>query len=188
MSLRILFLYLLISFITDTLLFSMSAAGINNKHILNIYSVTELILICWLYYLETNRRVLKRILLIVAFLYSIFSFSLIGIDDFVNEDLFINSLEAAISIVISVVYFFELLSMKIQHLTDHYFFWINTAILLYFSGSLFVFLFIGVILDQTANTTIKNLWIIHNVFHILYNLILFYSGLVWKRQYTLRLQ
>ena len=94
------------------------------------------------------------------------------IQDFEHNNSYIKILEAAILILLSMAYYYKLVrEMKVFHLERHPFFWINTAILIYFSSSLFVFIYSNYLLFYSHQTGIR-IWFIHALFFILFNYIL----------------
>ena len=94
------------------------------------------------------------------------------LQDFQLNNSYIKILESAILILLSLTYYYKLiLEMKVFHLERHPFFWINTAILIYFSSSLFVFIYSNYLLYYSHQAGIQ-IWFIHSLFFILFNCIL----------------
>lgn len=94
---------------------------------------------------------------------------------------FLITIETVIVIVLSITYFFRLINnVQIPKLTDYYLFWLNTSFLIYFCGSLFIFIFETFIL-YNHDKNVRNLWILHNIFNIVYNVLLAKSVFTWRK-------
>lgn len=66
-------------------------------------------------------------------------------------------------------------------MTEDYFFWLTMAFIFYFFCNLFIFILKEAILDFSNKEEGLRLWAIHNVIHIIYNLILGAAFIVWKK-------
>ena len=149
----------------------------NNLFLLHIYVIAEFILIGWMYQLYLYKLYNRNIIPILILAFSIFS---------VINSLFIQSIQTFnthsrpignfIFIIFSISYFYKLLKeLKIRYLELNPMFWINTGILIYFSGSLFLFIFSNYLLK---NSTQNNLfWTIHAGLNIFINI--FYAIGLW---------
>lgn len=93
-------------------------------------------------------------------------FWLSGIEQFNSYS---TSIESLLLIAFALLYFFlTLREMKTRHLEREPLFWISIGVLLYFSSSLFIFLF-----TNTVNASMRALfiiWSIHGIFRILLNI------------------
>lgn len=98
-----------------------------------------------------------------------------GINQFNNYS---TAIEGLLLIFFSIVFFYKTLKeLKIRDLEKEPLFWISTGVLLYFSGSLFIFLFTNYV--NSSNTALLIIWGIHAIFRILLNL--FYSITLWMK-------
>lgn len=89
-----------------------------------------------------------------------------------QNNTYIKIVEALVLIGFSLAYFYKLAKeMKVLHLERHPFFWVNTAVLIYFSSNLFVFIYSNYLLLYSQQLGIR-IWFIHALFFILFNTIL----------------
>jgi hypothetical protein len=181
-QLRVLFFYLLTSFVTDlACLFHLYKD--NNNHILNAFTLIEFLSIILIYYFQWDTPKLLSLFVTLGVAFgSYFFVSLFWSIQLDNFYVHINTFEAITVIFLSIFYFFTLVqNLNIPKLTQFYFFWFNAAFLIYFSVVLSVFLFMNYILDPNASQPVKNLWLLHNIFHVVYNCILAVGILKWKK-------
>ncbi|MBA3683208.1 MAG: hypothetical protein H0W73_18890 [Bacteroidetes bacterium] len=96
-----------------------------------------------------------------------------------SMDNFSTSLESIIFIFYSISFFYYALKNLIfENLLSTPLFWLNTAILIYFSGNLILFVFSNY-MAQTDPVKYGILWaVIHTFFNVLYNVLL--SVGFWK--------
>ena len=94
------------------------------------------------------------------------------LQDLYQFNTYIKVVEAILLISLSLSFFYQLLKQLTVHRLERLpFFWINSAVLLYFSSSLFVFIYSNYILFYSYELGIT-IWFIHALFFILFNLIL----------------
>lgn len=88
------------------------------------------------------------------------------------------AVEGLIVIFFSLSFFYKTLEeLKIEYLEREPVFWISTGVLLYFSSSLFIFLFTNYV--QSSNRALFIIWGIHGIFSILLNIS--YSIALWVK-------
>ncbi len=179
--LRILFVYLIVSLITDLFCFYGEYKSLNH-YVINVFTYFEFV--CFSLILTMRNDTLKYksfIPLCLAFTFGfVLSFIYTRNPGQINN--FVNCFEAMILIILSIINLFELNNdLSIPNLFQYPYFWILASTLLYFSVVLFVFIFSGYILDPAASKPVKFLWIIHNSVHILFNLLIAVSIILWKR-------
>lgn len=88
------------------------------------------------------------------------------------------AVEGLILIFFSLTFFYKTLhELKIRYLEREPLFWISTGVLLYFSSSLFIFLFTNYVNSSTAALFL--IWSVHGIFSILLNV--FYSTALWVK-------
>lgn len=159
--------YLLLSGLSDLCaLINPNIAPITN----NIFSVFQILILTLFYtYLSTNKFVGKLILGIgVALTLYIIKFQLIGNFDVRNMQ--IQLLSALWFIVLAINLFFALLKAPpVNDILRYPYFWFNLAILIYFSGNLFLYVSINFIKSEN----LYYLYIpIHSMFNVIKNLFL----------------
>ena len=182
LQLKVLFFYLVASFFTDVVCI-LHLYKTNNSYLLNGFTFIEFMAILFIYERQWNNLKLQPWFLALAVIFLIyFILAYFSILDSNDLYVYINTFKALVIILLSIFYFFTLVNnLDIPKLTQLYFFWFNTAFLIYFSVVLFVFLFMNYILDPHASQAVKNLWLLHNTFHIIYNCIIALGLIKWKR-------
>lgn len=153
-------------------MFFFFAFRINPNYFFNSYVIIEFVLITMVYYFAFNKAFTKRFVLIsVIFLsfafWNLFSFQKLAINSYTM------TIVAFIFMSYSVFYFYwllkELPTSKLQRLPM---FWINTSVLVFFSGKLFVVVFTAYLVE-VLNSDLKLYWGgLHNTLAILHAAIL----------------
>jgi hypothetical protein len=177
-----LLLYFILSLSTDLICLSFIFKTYNN-FIIEIYSVVEILIIVYFYKRIWNKSGMNLIFNLLSI--SILAVSLLSWF-YLPKELsmlknFIPASRSLIIVVISVVYFFQLIdNLNLPSLTGYYFFWFNSAFFVYFSVLLIVLLFKNYIFNSHSSQSVQNLWLLHNSFHIVYNSLLAVGLYKWK--------
>lgn len=177
-TLRVLLLFVLVSFISDTIVTIMSLNKINNFWVMNTYGIIEGILLFFLYYVEMKQKKYMKIAPYLILFYGFFSYIEWAYIQAPNKLLVISNVFESFVLIT-----FALLSLKnilekldYEKPTQNPMFWVNTSVLLYFSGNLFIFTFGNLI--HSGNSIIIYLWAVHNIIHIIF--ILLFGVAFWK--------
>jgi len=147
--------------------------GMNNMFIFNIYTPIEFILFILFYknFFDTFHRTFTHLILIILFLL-IATFDTFFINDYLTVNNFSPSIESIVFIIYSLLaFFFVMKRLMYKNLLNTSFFWVNTAILIYFSGNLFLFLFSNH-LQQNKHAEHLALYNIHSVTNIIYYILI----------------
>lgn len=178
--LNILLFYLILSFSTDLICLSFIVKKYNNV-IIDIYATLEVVLILIIYQLNWQKiksTNLLKVLILLILLLSVLTFFY---THYPWLSVLNNVSRALVIIFVSMIYYFDLIEKyKGPILTDYYFFWLNTAFFVYFSGFLSILLFKNYILSTHSSQQVKSLWNLHNLFHILFNCLLAIGIGKWK--------
>lgn len=171
-----LFLFLIISFVSDITSYILANVGLPNLYIINSYYLISGILII-LYFKSTN-RFSKHFHFITIVLFSlVYISSFILFDGLHSFNSIGTSLEAVLMILLSLYVFYNIYTKEEEmYLEKTPEFWFTSAILIYNSLALFSFLLSSDILSQTPDR-FYNSWILHNSANILKN-ILFAVGFI----------
>lgn len=156
----------------------------NNTVVIKSYTVGEFFLLAGFYYCKIKSRGMQCVIVVLTAMFTLFSIALILI--FFSSDQFDDystTLESLLMIFFGLVLINNESSTSTivnawgQNSTN----WFNTGILLYFSGSLFIFLLANYIPDPSS-LIFKIAWIMHATFLLLLS-VLFTKGflLVSKR-------
>jgi hypothetical protein len=151
----VIFVYIIISFITDLIFFNLKKTSNPNIQltIYSIFTISEYCFFTYFIFRNLASALFKKIILFISVVFIISAlityFKTIGKQDF---DDFSSSLEAILLIIFSLVFFFEQISSQsADFLYEKYSFWIITGILLYFAGSLFLFVLGNSLSKQEIN-------------------------------------
>lgn len=150
-----------------------SEYGYSNLYIYHYFTVIEFAFISLFYALFFKNYFnpiliysLIPVFLVVAFM----DYKLNGLN---SMDNFSTSVESIIVVFYSLFFFYYVLkNLVFENLLSTTVFWLNTAILFYFSGNMILFVFSNH-MAQTDNKKYIILWaVIHTFFNVLYNTLL----------------
>lgn len=163
----------MLSLITEILNVTLSYKGLNNMIIINIYTLFEFTLITLFYKKFFDQFFPSKLHYLFIGAFSI----LVLVNVYLlnkknNIDYISSSFECIVFIVYPLLALLLVMkSLLYDNLLQSSFFWINNAILFYFSGNLFLFVFSGY-LEKNDQSTYLNLFLIHTFFNVLnYSLI-----------------
>jgi hypothetical protein len=179
-ELKIIFAFLLLSFFSDIISTIINLNGKSTFWWLNIYTILEFF-VFGLFYAWLFRKSSKdsRILVVSSLILGIISIVFLTIfQGFSNRmDSISLAIEATLFIFISVGYFYVMLNkMEFDNTFYNPIFWINSGILIYFSGSFFSFMFSAVKYPKFG------IWVIHNAVHVIFMLFILVG--FWKVRKT----
>ena len=140
---RALVLLCLISIFSDIICYISAPIFKNNNPILHIYEMLSGTVILHIYkFIFTNKKT-KKIIQLLLFIFLTFSIFLFFYKDGFKHSPASTTILNILVILLSIYYFFTFLfdKMEIKSLDIYYFFWINTAFLIYSSATFYLFLF-----------------------------------------------
>ena len=172
---KLLLIYLLLSLLTEIIQLIFIKCGKESIYITNIFSLLEFLLIALMYHLALELKKIKKFVFFGLILLIVLLFLI----RFQNGPMPVfNSFYISLIVLFSLYYFYrENRDMKIENLTSHYFFWINSAFLFYFGFSFFIFISDDFIVSAPRNIA-RVLWTFHLIVNIAYYSIL--SIGIWK--------
>lgn len=165
------------SLFTEVTMSLLSKKGINNLFLIHIYVVVEYIVFGYVYAYYLNSIKLRKPIYITIVLFTAFSiFNVIclnGLKEFNTYGLLV---EGALFIILSLLFFYKLFKdLEVGNLFTLPMFWINCAILIYFTANFMLFGLVELFPKEVGS----NLWDnIHTTFTGVYS-ILMAIGL-WK--------
>lgn len=146
---RALFIYIVASALSDFISLFVASKGISNYSIRNIYIIITGVCITFIYYSSFDDKKIRRFILI-----SFLCFLLLYLSNFViwgsftRLDKTVITVEALFFILLAHTYTYYLFKeMNFKRLTDDSFFWVNNALLIYFSGNFAIFLYFNYIVN-----------------------------------------
>lgn len=177
--LKVLFFYVLLSILSDSSSLILANKGIHNYFVRNIYTVLECTCFAYIYFNKFSSTRIKRIILrFYGFYLALFIATFAYKGNINTSDNILSTLEAIAIIIVGHIYTFMLFkSEEIDVLEDDSFFWINNAILIYFSANIILFLFYGYI-EKFEIHRYYLLHSLHLISNISFNLILAFG--IWK--------
>ncbi|MDP1800518.1 MAG: hypothetical protein Q8L81_04150 [Bacteroidota bacterium] len=170
---------LVINIIVEIINIIISKLGLSNHYIFHYFTVAEFTLISLFYscfFKDYFSSWLIKLLIPVFFIVAY-------IDSMVNGLNTVNNFSASVESIILIFYsllffYFVLKNLIFENLLSTPLFWINTAILFYFSGNLILFVFSNY-MATIDPLKLAILWsVIHTFFNVLYNV--FLSIGFWK--------
>lgn len=143
-NLRLILIYCLIYIVFEIFGWYYALNHLQNHFLFNILSYIDIIFWGFFYYSILDKTVTKRVtifLVTVTLILTLWSHFGTG-RDFNRMDSFALSVGSISLIAMSLLFFYQLLnSLEIRNIFIYPFFWINVAVLIYFSGSFFSFIF-----------------------------------------------
>lgn len=167
------FILLAVTFFIEIVNIFCSLRGINNMFIFDLFTPVEFILFALFYksFFDTITKSYIHYIIIVLFLVTA-AFDTFFINDLLTINNFSDSIECIVFILYSLIAFFFIMKrLMYENLLNTSFFWINIAILIYFAGNLFLFLFSSH-LQQNDHAQYLALYNIHSVTNILYYILI----------------
>ena len=177
------FLIVIISAGVEILNMVVGDAQLNNLPILHIYTVFEFTLI-YVFYLQFYKQYVKLnvlyIILPIFYIVTYFDYKLNGLNEL---DSFSVTVESSIFIVISVISFsFIMRNLIFENIVALPFFWINSGVLIYFSGNILLFIFSNS-LNKSEIHVYYMLWsTIHSLLNVIYNTVICIA--FWKTRHN----
>ena len=179
-SIKPIFLLLIISLVVEFISTFLSYQNYNNIAIINLFTFVEFLFIV-LFYKTFFDAFLKTKIHYVLIL--LFSLLIIFTTILSNNIKLIDNLSVSIEAILLIFYslfslFIIMKNLIYEDLLATPFFWINSAVLIYFSGNLFLFIFSNYLQKHNESSGYLQLYVIHSALNILYYIIL--SIAFWK--------
>ena len=174
---------ILIYFLIVSILFEIMAnklatvAGSNNLYLLHIFTVLEFSFIAVIYrFVLKSWMSSKWIYGLIAFFVVFAYLNTLFFEKLTEFNSIARAIEGLLIITLCLIYFYKVLTeMKIKRLESEPMFWLNTGLIIYFSASLFIFIFSNYIEPSTKLSL--TFWGIHAILTIIKNL--FFTITLW---------
>ena len=180
-ELKILSVYLLLSFLTDITTLQLAINSINNLPLLYVLTVLEFPLISLIYYKIFRSSYLKRIIVAMAitfFFIVIFNLYNEGISNYAALP---RTVESIIFTVYSIILFYKMLRSGVDfRIEKNETFWFNGSILVYFAGTLLFFSLSSYILEHASLDTQRKLFTTPAILNIVQKLL--FTIAIWISQ------
>lgn len=174
---KVLWLLVLLSILIDIVADQLRHAGPYQTLVFYLFTIIEFTILTYVFTQALVPFIARKYLLGVLLFFLLFVFSdmmwLSGIEQFNSYS---TAVEGLLIICFTLTYFYKTLQeLQIKYLEREPQFWISTGVLLYFSSSLFIFLFTNYVNSSLISLYI--IWGIHGIFSILLNVL--YSIALW---------
>lgn len=178
-SVRVLFFYLIICAITECLN-SVCTGGQSAGIIQNTFTLSESLLLTWVYFIIFNSQTSRRIIRIIMLGYLLLAaFLFLFVQPYTEANDILTTTEAWIMILMALAFFYKTMTdLKIPKLTDNYAFWFSVAIISYFSTASIIFLFNQQLTQSLPIESFQRLYIPQLIMNIFYHLLL--AICIWK--------
>ncbi len=158
-------------------IYLLTILDINNLFAVHLYTVLQfavLVLIMEKGLFPLLSRIVSRSLI---FLFALFALmDAFWWNDLYSFNTYARPLSSFILLLLVLLFFYKTLKeLKIKSLERAPLFWLSIGLILYFSGSLFIFLFTNYV--KTSNEALLTIWGIHAIFNIIFNIS--YSIALW---------
>jgi hypothetical protein len=168
-ELRPLCLVLILSLLSDSISFVFIQYSLNTYWIVNIYLITQFLLVAWIFKRELSKYHLIDLVIIVFIIFGLINLSLFQGPWVFNS--VSNAVASLILISFCLLYFYQLLNeLPIVHVQHLPMFWIAFGVLTYYSGNFFLFLVNNYLLYGEHDTH-QLVWILHNLLNLTKNLL-----------------
>ncbi len=159
------------TFIFQIIAFSIGLSGTNNMWLFHLHTWVETTLLSFIFIeiLTSWRKRMTQILIISFFIFSIINIAqLESLLEFNSNQRYI----AGVGIIIWILmFYFQLFQeAKIERLEHSPYFILNSSLLIYFTGTLFLFIFGKYVITEHNPEQVTDYWHLHSTFNILLNI------------------
>lgn len=177
--------FLLFGFITDRLYFAVIPDLEIANLVINCWGLLEFFLLAGYFFFQSTNKKIRTVITLIFTFYLIFSIYKYHATLYLADDS-VAPLEAALVILYSILFLIKLLlDDKILFPMRNSFFWINTGLLIYFSGSILIFLGNNYLETSYSNdpAIVKLIWGLHHSAGILCNFLITLG--IWQSKFNL---
>ncbi len=183
---KILGCFIILSFLVNTTAFIFGIYQENNLFLLHILTLGEIILLSLFYYnlLDKRLKIKKMILYFLPFFSLLIILNSIFYEPITGWNSTAKTFTQGIIIIYAIAYFYELSTREIMvdsKIKSLHF--INSAILLYYAGSLFIFMSAKVVLKEIGIMDIV-FWIFNAILYFVFCILILIG--IWKMVYSLK--
>ncbi len=149
-SLKILFWFILVSIVWDAMSYYCYLRQLSNMALLNLYPLVQFGFIALIYFFISEKKYWKISILIMSLILYLFSvYTIVIMDDIMIFNSLQRYVEGIIVITICIGYYVQILRQaEYMYLEKTPFFWLTSGYLVYFSGTLLLFLFARLIFEN----------------------------------------
>lgn len=170
-KMRLLFWLLIVSFISDVVVWILLVSRENSWPVVNLFFAVQFVLLFLI--LGDNIKIawIRSLLLLGCLSFGLIDFFFLQTSHELNS--YSSYVYAITMIALVISFFYQLLkTMPVEKIQTSPLFWLAFGVLVYYGGSLFLFLFNNYLLAHQLQVH-QNTWTIHNILNILKNVFLF---------------
>ncbi|WP_045114865.1 hypothetical protein [Microscilla marina] len=177
LPLKILSILLWVGVLVEIVARTLAIYKLPNLPALHVYVVIEFALLAWMYQLYLHKTYARYVIPVIIIAFTIFSIiNSLFIQSIYTFNTYSRPISNLLLIIFALSYFYKMLrELKVRYLEKAPMFWVNTGILIYFSGSLFLFIFSNYIVSDKGLLLL--MWNIHSFLNIIHNI--FYTIGLW---------
>ncbi|HEY4831952.1 MAG TPA: hypothetical protein VIH61_05260, partial [Waddliaceae bacterium] len=179
-GLWVIFLYCILSVVTENFLVSGSSRPhIDKFYLFALFSICEYTLYTLFLYFSFKEKSFKYIAILGSLVFYTMAIINFTLSKSANFDSLSASAEAMLTIIYSILFLYEQLKdQSVIYIYQSKKFWIVIAFLLYFSSTLFLFLYAGTVTNQER----RSYWYINNIFDIVKNILICIAFMMKKNK------
>lgn len=187
LELRSIFWFCVMVFIMDGIGRILWLSSISNLFLGHIHTIAEFLLLANAYRIALRGFVKPLLIPAIMVLFTLLAVcNTLFLQGFKFNNSNIKIIESVLLIAFTLVFFYKLgRDLIVARLEKYPMFWVNCAVLVYFSSSLFIFLYSNYILLYSKQLGIRA-WFVHALFFILFNAILSLSLWIVPKNSSLR--
>ena len=178
-EIKVLFIYITASLLADGICIYLARQGYPNYLVRNLFTLIEFGCLAYIFYKKFDSYVIKNLTKVVSMFFFFTATLLLVVFNKLNkqEDI-LSAISAFFFMLLGYTYMYHLFrDYDFDKFRDNAFFWVNNAILIYFSANFVLFLFFGYV----VNFEMERFYLIYSlnrITYIAYNLILTVG--IWK--------
>lgn len=164
--------------IGDITALTLALKGINNMPLFHTITFLEFGLLALIYRKNFKSKKRKSLGVFTILICLLLVYNTLYIEDIWEFDSFAKMITSLVLIFFSMIWFIKIFKeMVIEKLSDDPMFYINSGVLLYFSGNFFIFTYYNYVASRNGEV-MNEIWNIHSILNIIYSLLLAIA--VWK--------
>jgi hypothetical protein len=166
---------LLLSGLSDGISLIMVYKELNSWPIVNLFFLAQFVVMYFVFSSEYRSR-FNKVAFCVFFVYAIVNYFFLQTPGYFNSNT--SYAGALIMLLLALFYLFRLFrELPVERVQDLPMLWISFAVLIYFGGTLFLFLFNNYLITNEPGTH-RIIWVLHNMLNVAKNV--FLSIALWK--------
>lgn len=166
---------LLLSGLSDGISLLIVYKGLNSWPVVNLFFLAQFVVLYFVFSGEYKSS-FNKVAFCIFFIYAVINYFFLQTPGYFNSNT--SYAGALIMLLLALFYLFRLFrELPVERVQDLPMLWISFAVLIYFGGTLFLFLFNNYLIANEPGTH-RVIWILHNMLNVAKNV--FLSIALWK--------